>query len=66
MARKTRATERIDEIDISPAALTAQIELLRAERDEAITRADEYVGALQRERAEFVELQAAHRGGARA
>jgi molecular chaperone GrpE len=57
MARKTRATERIDEIDISPAALTAQIELLRTERDEAITRADEYVGALQRERAEFVNFK---------
>jgi molecular chaperone GrpE len=53
MARKTRATERIDEIDVSPAALAAQIDQLRAERDEAVGRADEYLTALQRERAEF-------------
>ncbi len=57
MPRKTRAEERIDEIDVSPAALAAQIELLRAERDEAISRADEYVGALQRERAEFTNFK---------
>ena len=57
MPRKTRAEERIDEIDVSPAALAAQIDLLRAERDEAITRADEYVVALQRERAEFVNFK---------
>ena len=57
MARKTRATERIDEIDVSPAALRAQIELLTAERDEAVGRADEYVAALQRERAEFVNFK---------
>ena len=41
MSRKTRAEERIDEIDVSPAALTAQVELLRAERDEAVSRSDE-------------------------
>ena len=35
MNRKTRAEERIDELDISPAALTAQLEALTAERDEA-------------------------------
>lgn len=57
MARKTRAQERIEEIDTSPAALAAQIELLRAERDEAMSRADEYVGALQRERAEFTNFK---------
>ena len=57
MARKTRAQERIDEIDVSPAALTAQIEQLQAERDEAVTKADEYVLALQRERAEFTNFR---------
>ncbi|MEO8571623.1 MAG: nucleotide exchange factor GrpE [Chloroflexota bacterium] len=50
---RTRAEERIDEIDISPSALTAQIEALTAERDEARRTADEYLAALQRERAEF-------------
>ena len=53
MTRKTRAEERIDALDASPATLTAQIEALRAERDEAIAKVDEYLGALQRERAEF-------------
>ena len=58
MSRKTRADERIDEIDVSPAALTAQIELLprRARRGRS-AGADEYVGALQRERAEFMNFK---------
>jgi molecular chaperone GrpE len=51
--RKTRAEERIDELDVSPAALAAQIEALTAERDAALAKSDEYLGALQRERAEF-------------
>ena len=50
---RTRAQARIDDIDISPSALTAQIEALTAERDESRTTADEYLSALQRERAEF-------------
>jgi molecular chaperone GrpE len=57
MTRKTRADERIDEIDVSPAALAAQIDILRAERDEAIARGDEYLAALQRERAEFTNFR---------
>jgi molecular chaperone GrpE len=57
MARKTRAEERIEEIDVSPAALAGQIDLLRTERDEAIGRADEYLAALQRERAEFTNFR---------
>ncbi len=57
MSRKTRADERIEEIDVSPAALTAQIDLLRAERDEAVSRSDEYVALLQRERAEFANFR---------
>lgn len=51
--RKTRAQERADEIDVSPTRLLAQIEELTAARDEAATKADEYLEALQRERAEF-------------
>ncbi len=50
---RTRAEERADDIDISPSALTAQIESLTTERDDARRTADEYLSALQRERAEF-------------
>jgi molecular chaperone GrpE len=51
--RRTRAQERTDDIDISPTALLKQIETLTAERDEATRVADDYLTALQRERAEF-------------
>jgi len=57
MTRKTRAEERIEELDASPAALTAQIETLTTERDEAVAKVDEYVGLLQRERAEFTNFK---------
>jgi molecular chaperone GrpE len=57
MNRKTRAEERIEELDTSPAALTAQLEAVTAERDEAIAKVDEYVGLLQRERAEFTNFR---------
>lgn len=50
---RTRAQERADDIDISPTALLAQIETLTAERDAAVQTSDDYLGALQRERAEF-------------
>jgi molecular chaperone GrpE len=50
---RTRAQERADAIDVSPAALAAQIEAVTSERDEARRTADEYLAALQRERAEF-------------
>src|SRR3954451_23938362 len=50
---RTRAQERAEEIDVSPTALVAQIEALTAERDAAVQTGDEYLGALQRERAEF-------------
>ena len=52
-SHRTRAQERADEIDVSPTALVAQIEALTAERDAAVGIVDEYLGALQRERAEF-------------
>ena len=57
MTRKTRAEERIEALDVSPAALAAQIESLRAERDEAVAKVDEYLGLLQRERAEFTNFR---------
>src|SRR3954449_1018266 len=50
---RTRAQERAEEIDVSPTALVAQIEALAAERDAAVQTGDEYLAALQRERAEF-------------
>src|SRR3954454_5759110 len=50
---RTRAEERADDTDVSPTALVAQIETLTGERDAALQTADEYLGALQRERAEF-------------
>ena len=57
MNRKTRAEERIEELDTSPAALTDQLEAVAAERDDALAKVDEYVGLLQRERAEFANFK---------
>jgi molecular chaperone GrpE len=57
MTRKTRAEERIEALDASPAALAAEADALRTERDDAVARADEYLAALQRERAEFTNFR---------
>jgi molecular chaperone GrpE len=51
--RRTRAQERADAIDISPSVLVAQIEKLSVELDTARGEGEEYLTALQRERAEF-------------
>jgi molecular chaperone GrpE len=51
--RRTRAQERADAIDISPTALVAHIEKLTGELDVARKEGEEYLTALQRERAEF-------------
>ena len=51
--RRTRAEERADAIDISAAALLGQIETLQGELEIARKGGEEYVAALQRERAEF-------------
>ena len=51
--RRTRAQERAEAIDISPSALVAQIEKLTGELDAARRESEEYLTALQRERAEF-------------
>lgn len=53
MSDKTRADERVDDLDISPTTLLAQIEGLRGELESARDQAEEYLAALQRERAEF-------------
>jgi len=57
MDRRTRAQQRAEEIDISPAKLLADIERLTAERDAATREKDEFLAALQRERAEFVNFR---------
>lgn len=51
--RRTRAQERADAIDISPTALIAQVEKLTGELDTARREGEDYLAALQRERAEF-------------
>jgi len=51
--RRTRAQERADAIDVSPTALVAQIEKLTSELEAARKEGEEYLTALQRERAEF-------------
>lgn len=55
--RRTRAQQRVDAIDISPAKLLADIEGLKVELDEARKGSDEYLTALQRERAEFLNFK---------
>ena len=57
MDKRTRAQQRADEIDISPAKLLADIERLTGERDEAARERDDFLAALQRERAEFVNFK---------
>jgi molecular chaperone GrpE len=56
-SHKTRAEERAAEIDISPTTLLAEIDTLRASLTAAQTQADEYLLALQRERAEFLNFK---------
>jgi molecular chaperone GrpE len=50
---RTRSEERVQELDISPTKLLADIEALQVERDAAQAQAADYLLALQRERAEF-------------
>jgi molecular chaperone GrpE len=53
MPHRTRAQERIDEIDISPTKLLEQIDQLKGQLETADAQAAEYLAGLQRERAEF-------------
>ena len=57
MTQRTRAQQRIDEADISPTKLLADIEQLTHERDEARRQGEEFVSLLQRERAEFANFR---------
>lgn len=52
-SQRSRPKIRAEDIDISPATLLARIEALAVEVTEAKGQADEYLLALQRERAEF-------------
>jgi len=55
--QRTRAEERADDIDIRPTKLLADIEALRGELAAAKAQAEEYLTALQRERAEFLNYK---------
>jgi molecular chaperone GrpE len=55
--RRTRADERIAELDTSATTLLAQIEALTAERDAAIARADENLVTAQRAAADYANLK---------
>jgi molecular chaperone GrpE len=57
MPHRTRADERIDELDISPTKLLADIEALKAELEATKAKSDEYLAGLQRERAEFTNFR---------
>jgi molecular chaperone GrpE len=56
-AHRTRADERAEDIDIRPTKLLADIEDLQGRLGEARGQADEYLTALQRERAEFLNFK---------
>jgi molecular chaperone GrpE len=53
MTQRTRAQERIDELDVSPTKLLADVEQLKGELAAAQAKSDEFLAGLQRERAEF-------------
>lgn len=53
MPNRTRAQERIDEIDLSPTKLLKEIDQLKSELETVGAQSAEYLAGLQRERAEF-------------
>ena len=55
--QRTRAEERAEDIDIRPSTLLADIEELQGQLAAATAQADEYLTALQRERAEFLNFK---------
>ena len=54
---RTRAEERAEEIDVRPTKLLADLETLRGELAASRTEVEEYLTALQRERAEFLNFK---------
>ncbi len=57
MSQRTRAQERMDEIDISPTKLLADIEKLTEALEASQAKSEEYLAGLQRERAEFANYR---------
>ena len=57
MSQRTRAQERMDEIDISPTKLLADIAKLNEELEASQAKSEEYLAGLQRERAEFANYR---------
>ena len=57
MSQRTRAQERMDEIDISPTKLLADIAKLTEELEASQAKSEEYLAGLQRERAEFANYR---------
>jgi molecular chaperone GrpE len=57
MTHRTRAQERVEELDVSPTKLLADIEQLKTELAASQAKADEFLTALQRERAEFTNYR---------
>ena len=55
--RRTRAEERIAELDVSPTALLARIDAVTAERDAALAKADEHLVLAQRAQADYANLK---------
>jgi molecular chaperone GrpE len=55
--RRTRAQERIDELDVSPTRLLGEIEALRASMEEARAKADENLALAQRAAADYANLK---------
>ena len=55
--RRTRADDRIAEIDVSATTLLAQVEALTAERDAALAQADENLVTAQRAAADYANLK---------
>jgi len=55
--RRTRADDRIAELDTSATTLLAQIEALTAERDAALAKADENLVTAQRAAADYANLK---------
>ena len=56
-SHRTRAQARVDEIDVSPTKLLADIEVLKAALLASQASAEDYHAALQRERAEFLNFK---------
>ncbi len=55
--RRSRAEERIAELDTSPTTLLARIDEITTERDAALTKADEHVALAQRAQADYANLK---------